>query len=239
RGNDKKKRNLFEINEHSEKIFNKAGSSVAVLPQPELGNLAHALIADVSLRLPSGDRPWADEDLQTWLRAALANQGRHQEDPVAGQALALARGTLQGAVGEMIRQAEWVSFEHPIAYHARQDIFVEGQADLVVQGPREIGVIDFKSSHGAVTSQATFVQLCGYARAFVGDEKRGSPRSVARTLEGKEQRPVWMAAARLGGSQPLVRRPYDDEAEAVFQQAVHLAFEQIQARVTSEEVEVQ
>ena len=217
------KADFIGINEHSEKLFNKAEASVAVLPQPELGNLTHALLADVSLQLPSCEHPFAEEDLKIWLRAALANQGKHEQDPLASQAFALACATLLGPVGEMIRQADWVSFEHPVTYLIKRGILIEGKADLVLQGPWGIAVIDFKSSQSAVTSPATFVQLCGYARAFV----------VA------EQNPVWAAAARLGSSQPLVRRVYDEQAETTLQQAVDLAFAEIQARIILKEAKVQ
>ncbi|MEM7589581.1 MAG: PD-(D/E)XK nuclease family protein [Myxococcota bacterium] len=170
-----------------------------------LGRLTHALLAAVSLQLAPGGKLDA-KNVDSWLRCAIAAAGIQSDEPQAQQAVQLARCTLLGPLGQVLSQATWVNFEHAVAYQM-QGVVVEGYADLVLQGPWGVGIVDFKLSAHTAALQATRVQLYAYAQAFAQENSSQS---------------IWVAASVLGSEEPLVRLPYNAQAKSVLEKAVQL-----------------
>ncbi|MDP2341604.1 MAG: UvrD-helicase domain-containing protein [Deltaproteobacteria bacterium] len=135
------------------------GNDEDVLPPRARGRLAHAVIALVAGECPEvlGDPAATVGRVHDALRATGAPQDNGVtavDDALVSRIVA----TLCGPVRALLLEGRALLFEEPVVL-VTDIAIVEGTADLVARGPKDVVVVEFKLSPGAARAPGSIVQV--------------------------------------------------------------------------------
>jgi len=153
------------------------------------GNLAHQILGQAGAMLVGFEDPERDT-LKHLIDASFRAQPKNADDKKVRTTLKACLITLE-VLAKYLTQAHRVIFEMPLFYWPNAHTVVEGFADLVLDMPDFIGVIEFKSSLRLATHSNTYLQVFAYAQALAMQASNNKPIKYAVLLVGHEKDITW------------------------------------------------
>jgi ATP-dependent helicase/nuclease subunit A len=158
------------------------------------GKLAHDLLAQAGSMLSSfahSDQQTLEHLLDASARALALDMAEQELDHTRAACIT----TLQ-VIYPVISQASNIIFEMPLCYE-KDNIIIEGFADLVLETKDFFGIIEFKSSAYLATHPNTHMQIFAYAQALATNINYKKPIKYTSILIGSSHAVRWQAYNNL------------------------------------------
>jgi ATP-dependent exoDNAse (exonuclease V) beta subunit len=169
------------------------------------GNLAHHILGQAGAML-RGFSSFEDETLKHLINASFRAQPAYGDQEKAERTLKACLITLK-VLAQQLEKASNAIFEMPLFFWHNASTVIEGFADLVLDFPDFIGVVEFKSSRRLAIHNNTYLQILAYAQA----------------LASKTHKPVKYAVLLVGSSNALIWQNYDTKCRQALNSALLLS----------------